>query len=55
MYDQGNILTFDSKKCKIRKKDSSKLVAMASRTPKNVFIFNFKEEETWCMGNTGEF
>jgi hypothetical protein len=42
---QGHILIFDSKKCEIRKEDSEKLMVVASRTPRNVYILNIEEEE----------
>ena len=35
-YDQGKICIFYSHKCEIRRKNSRKLVGVASRTPKNV-------------------
>jgi hypothetical protein len=43
--DQGHILIFDSKKCEIRKEDSGKLVATATRTPSDVYILNTKKKK----------
>jgi hypothetical protein len=40
--DQGHILTFDSQKCEIRKKDIGKLVAVAPRTSINVYILDIE-------------
>ena len=39
MCDQGHILTFTSKDCKIQREDSGKLVATASRTPNNIICW----------------
>jgi hypothetical protein len=47
--DQGHILTFDSQKCEIRKKDTGNLVAVAPRTSSNVYIVNIDEEEKCCL------
>jgi hypothetical protein len=47
--DQGHILTFDSQKCEIRKRNNGKLVAVAPRTYSNVYILNIDEEEKWCL------
>ena len=44
--DQGHKLTFDSKKCEIRKNDIGKLVAVAPRTSSNVYILDVDEGET---------
>ena len=65
MCDQGHILMFTSKDCKIRREDSGKLVATASRTPNNIYMldeikrercFLGKEDESWLwhrrMGHT---
>jgi len=38
--DQGHICIFDSQKCEIRRKNSGKLVGVASKTPENVYILN---------------
>jgi hypothetical protein len=52
--DQGHILTFDSQKCEIRKKDTGKLVAVAPRTSSNVYILNIDEEEKCCLSQVDE-
>jgi hypothetical protein len=52
--DQGHILIFYSKKCEIRKEDSGKLVATATRTPSDVYILNTKKEEKCCMSQIDE-
>ena len=65
MCDQGHVLTFTSKDCKIQREDSGKLVATASRTQNNIYIldeinrercFLGKEDESWLwhrrMGHT---
>jgi hypothetical protein len=53
-FDQGHILIFDSQKCEIRKEGSGKLVAIAPRTPSDVYILNIEEEEKCCMGQVDE-
>ena len=40
MCDQGNILTFTSKYCKIQKEGSGKLVATTSRTLNNIYMLD---------------
>jgi hypothetical protein len=40
MCDQGQRLVFYSKKCDIRKEKSCKLVAIAVRTPSNIYVLN---------------
>jgi hypothetical protein len=40
MCDQGHKLTFDSKKCEIRKEDSVKLIATATRTSSNIYVLS---------------
>jgi hypothetical protein len=52
--DQGHILTFDSQKCEIRKKDTGKLVAVAPRTSSNVYILNIDEGEKCCLSQEDE-
>ena len=44
--DQGYSLTFDSNKCKIRKKGTSKLVVATSKTPKE---YTTKNHWSWCI------
>jgi hypothetical protein len=50
MCDQGHTLTFDSQECKIRKENSSKLVAKEIKTPNNVYILDEINEEKCFMG-----
>ena len=38
--DQGHVCIFYFQKCEIRRKNLGKLVGVASRTPKNVYILN---------------
>jgi len=52
--DQGHILTFDSQKCEIRKKDTGKLVVVAPRTSSNVYILDIEEEEKCCLSQVDE-
>jgi len=52
--DQGHILTFDSKKCEIRKKDTGNLVAIAPRTSSKVYILDVDEDEKCCLSQENE-
>ena len=52
--DQGHILTFDSQKCEIRRKDTGKIVAGAPRTSSNVYILDLEGEEKCCLGQEDE-
>ena len=45
MCDQGYTLTFDSRKCKIGENNSGRLVATATRRPKNIYILDMKKRE----------
>ena len=45
MCDQGHVLTFTSKDGKIRREDSGKLVAIASKTPSNIYILDEIKKE----------
>jgi hypothetical protein len=47
--DQGHILTFDSHKCEIRKRDTGKLVVVAPITSSNVYNLNIDEEDRCCL------
>jgi len=47
--DQDDILIFDSLKCEIRKEGLGKLVVIALRKPRDVYILNIEEEERCCM------
>ena len=40
MCDQGHVFTFTSKDCKIQKEGLGKLVAIASRTPNNIYMLD---------------
>ena len=52
--DQGNICIFYSQKCEIRRKNSGKLVGVASRTPENVYILNTRQSEKCHMNLVNE-
>jgi hypothetical protein len=52
--DQGHILTFDSHKCEIIKRDTRKLVVVAPRTSRNVYTLNIYEEEKCCLSQVYE-
>ena len=54
MCDQGHILTFTSKDCKIWREDSGKLVATASRTPNNIYMLDEIKRERCCLGKEDE-
>ena len=43
--DQGYTLMFDSRKCKIKEKNSGILVAIATRIPNNICILDMKKRE----------
>ena len=40
MCGQGHVLTFTSKDCKIQREDLGKLVAIASKTPNNMYMLD---------------
>ena len=50
MCDQGHILIFSSKDCKIRKEGMNKLEAMVARTPNNIYILNDIGKEICFLG-----
>jgi hypothetical protein len=52
--DQGHILTFDSHKCEIRKRDTGKIVAVTPRTSSNVYILNIDEDEKYFLSQVDE-
>jgi hypothetical protein len=61
MCEQGHKVTFDSKKCDIRKEGSGKLVSTAARTSNNIYVlteignekcFLGKEYESWLWNRT---
>ena len=52
--DQGHICIFYSHKCEIRRKNSRKLVGVASRTPENVYILNTRQPEKCHMNLVDE-
>ena len=54
MYDQGHVLTFTSKYCKIRKEGLGKLVATASKTPNNIYMLDEIKKEKCCLGREDE-
>jgi hypothetical protein len=43
--DQGYALMFESQKCKIRENNSGRLVATATRIPKNIYILDMKKRQ----------
>jgi hypothetical protein len=56
MCDQGHKVTFNSKKCEIRKEGSGKLIATAARNSSNIYVLSEignekcylgKEDESW--------
>jgi hypothetical protein len=54
MCDQGHGLVFDSKKCKIRKAESGKLVATDVITPSKLYVLNEIGKEICCLGKDDE-
>ena len=54
MCDQGHELLFNSKGCRIRKQGSGKLVATATRTPKNIYVLDKIESEKCYLGKEDE-
>ena len=54
MCDQRHNLLFTSKKCEIRKKKLGRLVAMATRTPHNIYILDEVEGESFNLGKEDE-
>jgi hypothetical protein len=54
MCDQGHKVTFDSQKCEIRKEDSGKLVATATRTSSNIYVLSEIGNEECCLGKEDE-
>ena len=54
MCDQGHVLTFTWKDCKIQIDDSRKLVATTSRTPNNIYMLDEIKKERCCLGKEDE-
>jgi hypothetical protein len=54
MCDQEHTLLFDSKKCKIMKEGSCKLVVTTIRTPNNIYILNEIRKKRCCLGKEDE-
>ena len=54
MCDQGHVLTFTSKDCKIIREDSGELVATISRTPNNIYILDEIKKEKCCLRREDE-
>ena len=54
MFDQGHVLMFTSKDCKIRREESGKLVATATRTPNNIYILDEIKRERCFLGKEDE-
>jgi hypothetical protein len=47
-------VTFDSKKCEIRKEGSGKLVSTAARTSGNIYVLSEIGNEKCCLGKENE-
>ena len=54
MCDQVHKVTFDSKKCEIRKEGSGKLVATTARTSSNIYVLREIGNEKCCLGKEDE-
>jgi hypothetical protein len=54
MCDQGHKVTFDSKKCEIRKEGSEKLIATATRTSSNKYVLSEIGNGKCCLGKEYE-
>lgn len=54
MCDQGHVVTFTSKNCKIRKEGSRKLVATTSKTPNNIYMLDEIKRERCYLGRIYE-
>jgi transposase InsO family protein len=54
MCDQVHKVTFNSKKCEIRKEGSWKLVATAARTSGNIYVLSEIGNEKCCLGKEDE-
>jgi hypothetical protein len=50
MCDQGHKVTFDSKKCKIRKEGSRELIYTATKTSSNIYVLSEIRNEKSCLG-----
>jgi hypothetical protein len=54
MFDQCHKVTFDSKKCKIRKEGSGKLIATTVITSSNIYVLSEIGNENCCLGKEDE-
>jgi hypothetical protein len=54
MCDQGYKVTFDCKKCEIRREGSGKLVTTAARTSNNIYVLSEIGNEKCCLGKEDE-
>jgi hypothetical protein len=54
MCDQGHKVTFDSKKCEIRREGSWKLVGTTARTSNNIYMLSEIGNEKCCLGKEDE-
>ena len=54
MCDQGHVLTFTLKDCKIQREELGKLVATAYRTPNNIYMLDEMKRERCCLGKEDE-
>jgi hypothetical protein len=50
MCDQGHKVTFNSKKCKIRKEGSRELISTATKTSSNIYVLSEIRNEKSCLG-----
>ena len=50
MCDQGHVLTFTSKDCKIQKEELGKLVTTTSKTPNNIYMLDEIKKERYYLG-----
>ena len=52
--DHGHTCIFDLEGCKIVKQSMNKVVATATRTPRNIYILDKTNQENCCMGKEDE-
>jgi hypothetical protein len=54
MCDQSHKVTFDSKKCEIRREGSGKLVGTAARTSNKIYVLSEIGNEKYFLGKEYE-
>ena len=54
IYDHGHTCIFDSTGCEIIKTTTCKIVAVATRTPQNIYILDKVDEASCYMGKEDE-